>query len=1181
MRCLVTFLIALMLSMGAPSQAAESTPQLQPQLDLRVGHGGTVRAVAITADGGTVASQADDHFLKIWDSRTGWLRRSIPFEGAARGMVLTPDGEIIAAIAGKTVQRWNAKTGVALPPLSGAEVDLDQLVLAPDGSEVAGSGQSSKIWEWDIRQGTLKNTVNTGPADVRWMAYGGDNLLCSVSYDHTEVGRIGVDLKMLAPEKLQQFHLKSGIVLTTIVPEAPADKAGLRVGDVLYESDGVAFAESAQWYEELEKHPHQTLTLSVLRDGQNLKVPVTLTGAFNGTKRNAVQLWEGAKPMQQSWDIDKADSIAAFALAPDAKTLAIADTQGGDVDYLTLRDIQSGSVKKRFTNPTWAIDQMVFSPDGKSMAGLAGVTIYIWDVATGELRQTIQGANTVLYSMAFSGDSKTLIGGGVEKTVHLWDVASGEQKLLLGRDATVFDMAISPDGQTLAAANGEHAVLLWDTQSGELKRSLLHKALAQGVEYSPDGKMLASSGSEPDIYLWDATTYTLLRTLHNTGGTNHKIAFSPDGTMLASASDDGTIKLWNPQNGTLLRTLQGHAVTAMALAFSPDGTTLLTGMDGTLRIWNPRTGEALRSENGHSAAPENARSIAYAPDGKSYADWAVGSTIRIWDAQTGKVKQTIALTGSNRYYIGCLRFSPDSKSLVAGTYQKIFVWDAQSGALKRTLSGHSGWVWSLCFTRGNDFLATGGEDQIRLWNIGDKWGETGRHLATLHALAPDPSRKELAANSRGLTAEGRAIPAEARGLTADARAITAEGRPIIAEGRTLGNSTKSDYVVTTPEGYYVGSPEADRYVTFRLGNDAFPAESFQARYYRPDLVRQALAGQELPPAGTFHGPLPPLLSFTSPTQTEKISAPTAAVSVEVSDDSKIEEIKFFVNGHPVQAKPITAEGRPITAGGRLITADDRDIPAAHNVMRRLTVLLPMPQDAETIQVQALAIDDDNLQSAHAEVLFTRDKTVAVKGKLLGLCVGISEYQDPRLNLRFADDDAIALKAAFETQHSLYSAVDVVTLTDAQATRDAVKAALNKLIEQATPNDTILIDLSGHGWRSDERTFYFATYEVNRNDVANTALPWSDVVERLALLAQKSKRIIVLVDACHSGSAATNQELVKAGLLANSGITFFSSSQGSELSLELADAQHGAFTLAVLEAINGQAAPGRREKYQFA
>ena len=49
-----------------------------------------------------------------------------------------------------------------------------------------------------------------------------------------------------------------------------------------------------------------------------------------------------------------------------------------------------------------------------------------------------------------------------------------------------------------------------------------------------------------------------------------------------------------------------------------------------------------------------------------------------------------------------------------------------------------------------------------------------------------------------------------------------------------------DWLATTPDGYYTGSPRADRYVRWRLGDNTFPAERFAGEFKRPERGRAAL-----------------------------------------------------------------------------------------------------------------------------------------------------------------------------------------------------------------------------------------------------------------------------------------------------------------------------------------------------
>ncbi|MBZ5558901.1 MAG: RIP metalloprotease RseP [Acidobacteriia bacterium] len=78
-----------------------------------------------------------------------------------------------------------------------------------------------------------------------------------------EIGDIGV-LPNVHP------HLRS------ITPGDPGDKSGLKAGDVIVATDGQPVTFHWQLRETIAKHPDQTITLSVLRDGVARSIPVAV-----------------------------------------------------------------------------------------------------------------------------------------------------------------------------------------------------------------------------------------------------------------------------------------------------------------------------------------------------------------------------------------------------------------------------------------------------------------------------------------------------------------------------------------------------------------------------------------------------------------------------------------------------------------------------------------------------------------------------------------------------------------------------------------------------------------------------------------------------------------------------------------------------------------------------------------
>ncbi|RMD70458.1 MAG: DegQ family serine endoprotease [Gammaproteobacteria bacterium] len=98
-----------------------------------------------------------------------------------------------------------------------------------------------------------------------------------IRYGEVRRGQIGLTVQDLTPELARSFGLKrwNGAVVTQVEPGSPADKAGLRVGDIILAIDGhrvrdaadlrnwVGLARAGDW-----------VTLEVLREGRRFKVKV-------------------------------------------------------------------------------------------------------------------------------------------------------------------------------------------------------------------------------------------------------------------------------------------------------------------------------------------------------------------------------------------------------------------------------------------------------------------------------------------------------------------------------------------------------------------------------------------------------------------------------------------------------------------------------------------------------------------------------------------------------------------------------------------------------------------------------------------------------------------------------------------------------------------------------------------
>lgn len=78
----------------------------------------------------------------------------------------------------------------------------------------------------------------------------------------------------------------------------------------------------------------------------------------------------------------------------------------------------------------------------------------VWDVQSGECRQTLEGHSNWISSMVFSPDGTRLASGSWDKTVKVWDVACAKE--LLCYDTQVDNHRIEfNDDSTKISVNGE------------------------------------------------------------------------------------------------------------------------------------------------------------------------------------------------------------------------------------------------------------------------------------------------------------------------------------------------------------------------------------------------------------------------------------------------------------------------------------------------------------------------------------------------------------------------------------------------------------------------------------------------------------------------------------------------------------------------------------------------------
>ncbi len=485
--------------------------------------------------------------------------------------------------------------------------------------------------------------------------------------------------------------------------------------------------------------------------------------------------------------------VSGVEFSPDGKMIA---TSAEDI---RLYDTETGNELRRFA-PNQAGWEVVFSPDGKLLASGNFVdktdgAVRLWDVATGNLVQTLQGHTQSVWRTAFSPDGKMLASSDLSGVVILWDLGTGKEIRRLGEAEGIGGVAFSPDGKFAVGAsfNGK-SIVMFEIPSGELVREFIgHARAPESVAFLPDGKHFVSTDDGGTARLWDVETGDTVREFRGYKGIVFGIDISNDGKYLALASIDLRFQagIWElfPEAEPVV--IGGQIIGDAVL--SPDASLLLVGLDHAVGFYDPNTGKPVRDplvlEGGNGV-----NGLAFTPDGKYFFgrrvfdvghlwETATGKEVarfeggkagwrsdispdgkylversqegmHLWDVKTGKlIREYIGITGDG-YRVA---FSPDGKYIASNTHEgnSASIWETETGKEIRQFVGHTNLVEGVDFSPDGKLLVTASQDgTLRLWDVatGQELHKFVGHVGAVFPVAFSPDGKFILSGGADRTA---------------------------------------------------------------------------------------------------------------------------------------------------------------------------------------------------------------------------------------------------------------------------------------------------------------------------------------------------------------------------------------------------------------------------------------------
>lgn len=628
-------------------------------------------------------------------------------------------------------------------------------------------------------------------------------------------------------------------------------------------------------------------------------------------------------------------------------------------------------------------------------------------------------------------------------------------KVLEPKVFPITNMAYDQNGQYLAVALagwGQLNVQLWDLSLNKVVRTIPGYF---PCDFTPDGKYLIASTAATSLGVFDVSTGKQVKSLNTNYQLMQEMAVSADGKKVTASGYMRNVMVWDFESGKLEAEMAGHEQGILDLDFHPTQPWIATASHD--------------------------------------------QTVRIWDYEKKKEIQRLEGQGIS---VGCLKFSPDGKYLATGGWDwSVWIRNTKDWTIEKKMEGHVNVVKSIDWSADGKYVVTGAgnnavaaaDNSIIYWEAatGKIHCQINDHDAEIVKVLYDKSSDRVFSASMDGTVK----------LT-DPKSCA-----VVATYLSTGDQ---EFMIYTPDNYYMASRAALKGIAFRINNQLVPFEQFDNYLNRPDIVAQRIgkSPEQLIKAYQYiykkrlrklnmdEGSLkidyhlPKILNETN------LDLVTTNESIELwvkawDDVYDIKQFNVYVNDVP-------------------IFGENGFRPAKKVQSYRKQFKIPLLPGVNRVQLSCL--NSNGAESLYETIEVIRDVDEK-KNDLYVAGIGVSNYQDDRFTLKYPSKDAKDVVDKLQESAHLYKQVHTKLLLDEQVTVDAFASLVN-FFSSCSHEDIAIIFIAGHGVLNVDFDYFYGTYDMDFDQPEKRGLAYDEIHNLLNSL--KAYRKLLIMDTCHSG-----------------------------------------------------------------